>query len=414
MKSKLKKAIYSGIMVLMGIGITVFFIEIGAMIVSTVRYDKYHSATELFSRQESENNFIEEITRDKGSCRYIDTLFPHPYLGFVHHANPPCGISYVNNIGLFGEDFPSEKPSERFVILLTGGSVAAQFAQMMPPPAPKYLEELLNEKFISPNGKPFLILNGGDGGWKQPQSLILFLQYADVLDAVVTLDGFNEHYMIGSSSRFEFPSNNFMTVNPLVTKNYGQVVTYWVAGKFAGEISSHSVLRHSHAAFLFTQGLLHFIKSYGGHEGNQVRTSMGTIFGLPPGWSKGKKVDWAIGQYKKYIQAMDAVASQRQVRAIHFIQPIPGYGKKLTKQELEVVGSVDYAKVYLPMTEELLQLNKHGSTVISLLDVFEKIEDTIYADHIHPVRYKGESKGYSIMADRIGNELALAWNLRSR
>ena len=44
---------------------------------------------------------------------------------FVHHANPPCGISWDNNVGLFGPDFPVIKPADHYVVMLTGGSVAA-------------------------------------------------------------------------------------------------------------------------------------------------------------------------------------------------------------------------------------------------------------------------------------------------
>ncbi len=35
-------------------------------------------------------------------------FYPHPYLCFVHHDNPPCGLpkGKTNNVGLFGRDFP--------------------------------------------------------------------------------------------------------------------------------------------------------------------------------------------------------------------------------------------------------------------------------------------------------------------
>src|SRR5205823_4515934 len=101
-------------------------------------------------------------TQQRADCRYVDTLFPHPYLAFVHHGNPPCRLR-VNNIGLFGPDFPSERPTDRFVVLLAGGSVAAQFAGAGPGGVP-YLESILNARYESPNGRPFLLLNGSDGG----------------------------------------------------------------------------------------------------------------------------------------------------------------------------------------------------------------------------------------------------------
>src|SRR5689334_12717397 len=60
------------------------------------------------------NTFVAGLRRDT-NCGYLETLFPHPYLGFVHHGNPPCGIPDINNIGLFGPDFPSERRTDRFV-----------------------------------------------------------------------------------------------------------------------------------------------------------------------------------------------------------------------------------------------------------------------------------------------------------
>ena len=51
---------------------------------------RYTPAAELFER--TQNTYVRDITKGT-ACRYVDTLYPHPYLAFVHHANPPCGIS---------------------------------------------------------------------------------------------------------------------------------------------------------------------------------------------------------------------------------------------------------------------------------------------------------------------------------
>jgi len=67
----------------------------------------YTPAAGLFER--TQNTYVRDVTRDTG-CRFIDTLFPHPYVAFVHHANPPCGIFWVNNVCLYGPDFPSPSP----------------------------------------------------------------------------------------------------------------------------------------------------------------------------------------------------------------------------------------------------------------------------------------------------------------
>jgi hypothetical protein len=114
--------------------------------------------------------------------------------------------------------------------LLTGGSVASQLGQNNLPPAPHYLEEELNNRYVSPSGKPFLVLNGGDGAWKEPQQLILFAMYAGTVDAVLTLDGFNEHYtfMPGAGQRLESSGNNFMEVNPLIADDFGGAAIGWM------------------------------------------------------------------------------------------------------------------------------------------------------------------------------------------
>ena len=96
-----------------------------------------------------------------------------------------AGIPWVNNVGLFGPDFPTIKPADRYVVMLIGGSVASQLAQNQAPPAPRYLEEELNKKYVSPNGKPWMVLNGGDGAWKEPQPFILFSLYATSVDAMI-------------------------------------------------------------------------------------------------------------------------------------------------------------------------------------------------------------------------------------
>ena len=48
------------------------------------------------------NTFTSELTKQNAGCRYVDTLYPHPYLGFVHHGNPPCGQPGINASGCLG------------------------------------------------------------------------------------------------------------------------------------------------------------------------------------------------------------------------------------------------------------------------------------------------------------------------
>jgi hypothetical protein len=377
-----------------------------------LRDGRYTPAPELFAR--GTNTFVRE-TANKLGCRYADTLFPHPYLASVHHANPPCGIPYLNNIGLFGTDYPATRRSDRYTILLTGGSVAAQMGQMLGPPAPRYLEEALNARYISPTGKPFLVLNGGDGAWKQPQQMILFSLFADRVDAVVTLDGYNEQHLFrpGTTARFELPGNNVIDANPIVAQDsFGTVVASWLAGRVSGWMEQ-SVLVHSHAAYLVSEALSRATtnpENVGANTYWRMMVLPSEIYD-----DAGRLYAWQLAQWRKYIRIMDLTAKSYGVKSMYFLQPVPAVGKALTEEERRSTPDAAYGERYHRIVRDLEALNESGIAVRDLLDVFAGEPGTIYADWIHAVQEAGgESRGYRLMADRMARDMAEGWGLRPK
>jgi len=152
------------------------------------------------------------------ACRYVDTLYPHPYVAFVHHANPPCGQSLVNNVGLYGPDFPVIKNPNYYTVIRTGGSVASQLGQNQGPPAPRYLEEELNKKYVRPHRQALAdpeTAPTARGRSRNPSSCSRC--YASSVDAVVSLGGFKRALFLWpmASERLERPLSNFIEVNPL-------------------------------------------------------------------------------------------------------------------------------------------------------------------------------------------------------
>jgi hypothetical protein len=393
------------------VGLALATLEILAIITLTFRDGRYVPARERVHLEA--NRYIQEVTRAGSGCQYIDSLFPHPYLGFVHHGNPPCGIPGINNVGLFGPDFPADRLADRFVILVTGGSVAAQLAQTIPG-GPQYLEAILNEFYLSPTGKPFLVLNGGDGAWKQPQQVILFLLWSDVVDGVVTLDGFNELGAVVSTLRFEYPANNFVVVNPLAREGYDAVVSRWALGRLVGWASHNSVTSRSHAVYMVIREVRRTLDRQARWERDRG-TTIESLFRLPPQWDRDRRIAAALEQYKKYIRSMNAIGRDRKIRTAYFVQPVPAIGKRLTPAERAVVGDLSYGPLFRQMTEALLSLRSEGVPVFSLLQIFAGVEDTLYDDPIHLKRdARGESLGYRLMAERIAHTLADAWNLRGK
>ena len=408
----MRRAAFRAIAVVIAIAIVAIGVELLANVYLYLHDGRYIAAR---SRLDTlTNTFTASLTRQHEGCRYVDALYPHPYLGFVHHGNPPCGSPDVNNIGLFGPDFPSERPDNRFVILVTGGSVAAQLMSAGPGRA-TYLQTVLERDYVSPTGKPFLLLNGGDGGWHQPQQLILFLLYADAVHAVVTLDGYNERYFVGSSVRFEYPPNNFNDINPLLRSAYSDVVKRWMAGKLYGRAAANPVLSRSQAAYLVLARIDAYVKGQADLTSQRERTNINTMFAQPAEWDEEHRLRWASAQYRKYVLAMDAVAEQQHVLAAHFIQPVPAIAKPLTDEEKAVVGDLGYRAKYERIAGDMMALAKTGTPIFSLLDLFERSPQTLYADVIHLRQEQdGTSEGYRMMAERMAAQLARTWRLQSK
>ena len=131
----MKQRIFGWISVLVGIVMALAAIEVTAIAWLYLEDGRYTLGRGAVQR--TQNTYVRDV--DQGhDCRYIDTLYPHPYVAFVHHANPPCGMPNVNNIGLFGPDFPTIKPTDRYVVHAGRrvGRLAARAEQA--PPAPRY------------------------------------------------------------------------------------------------------------------------------------------------------------------------------------------------------------------------------------------------------------------------------------
>lgn len=418
----MKQRIFGWISVLIGIVMAMLLIEGTATLWLFLEDGHYTSADELFER--TQNTYVRDMTKNS-DCRYIDTLFPHPYLGFVHHANPPCGKSWVNNIGEFGDDFPVEKRDDRYTILLTGGSVASQLGQELEPPAQRYLEEVLNKRYISPNGKPFLVLNGGDGAWKEPQPFIMFALYSGSVDAVMTLGGFNEQYLFmpGATERLERPLSNFLDVNPFVAdENFGDAAIGWVIGRISGVLQRIPVIGHSHAAYMIIRGIEAVAKSKD-QTFAKKKTTLTSLFAFPPGYAKDpeKLFQVQLGLYQKYERGIEAIARDYGIKTAYFLQPVPGYGKELTPEERAAAGDLSYVDRYRRIVAGMLTLRERGMAVFDLGDIYKDHKERLYADQVHCYRksekidnYRADSPCYTIMAEAIAKDLAGVWGFKEK
>ncbi len=241
--------------------LSVAFTFIAAEILFTAYYyfrDGNYSSVRQMLAQEAGSFQRERAPED---CNFNDTLFQHPYLGWVHHANLPCGLPNTNSIGLYGQEVPWKRRDDRFVVLLTGGSVASQLGRI----TQGSLQELLNQNY-SEYGKRFIVINGAIEDWKQPQQLILFAMYANGVDAIITLDGYNEFFMprvATNSGRIEIPWKlAFGAVNRFSTSSNAVVAGAWFNGQVYRLTRNNWIISHSKFLYFLSQSLRRHVASY--------------------------------------------------------------------------------------------------------------------------------------------------------
>jgi len=370
------------------------------------------------------NSYISQVTETKGATgsrfrrrSFAAALTPHPYLAYVNKATAdPDSPSRPNNYGFFNREFPYERDPQNFHVLVTGGSVATQFAQMMRD-GPRYLEDALNRRYVPPKGDRFVVLNGALGGWRYPQQIGIAAMTASAVDAVVSLDGFNEvATMLRDGMLVEAPGRKFLLSNPALENGYERMVGDWLAGWVFEASLGHWWARNSNYFCLVSQKLRRAIQA--AFDQGDDRSYLVRIFSMPR-LGRDRRWSYAIRRYTDYQRFLHGACKQVGIRSAHFLQPIPGLGKTLTDRErsYSLPLGEDVVDLYRLMESEMAVMrSRDGIPTASLVDVFRDRSDTLYADWPHCIldRGTGESEGYRLMAEAMAEELGRLWALDER
>jgi hypothetical protein len=403
------------IAIILGLAVGLIAAELAATAYYVFHDGKYMTPRK---RLEAERNAYTETARTttaSKSCGYGDSLIIHPYLAFVQTALGPCGVSYANAKSLIGKDFV-DKPRPRIgIVLVTGGSVAAQFVWDNRQKE-SALERILNAEFTGDRFDRFVVLNGGHGGWKQPNQYILFGLYADVLTGVISLDGFNEHYMANASQRFELPAANFFQVierqDPRVTTAPLSIAALKLEADLYRFATRHTLFHVSNLAYLAVDLMRGKLRRYAAKapkraaddEEDWVKATYEKMFAFNEPMTPAERKTWAFAQYEKYIRLMHAGAQAMGIKSLFLIQPIPGLGKPPTDQE-NIFAQKTNKKLYKEMADDLAGLRgRYGIPVYSLIDVFQARSEEIYKDQVHV-----NDLGNEIMARQIADLIEKVW-----
>ncbi len=397
----------------------VFLLEGAALLFYYALHGEYRPPSEFYRNP----NLILQAS-DETECSWAETLVPHPYLSYVHVPSGQCDESKwaFNRLGFFGPEIPLERDERTFDILLTGGSVAAYLGQMSRR-GPKFLEVALNAKYESPTGRPFRVLNGAIGGWQQPHQLVMTALYGQSVSAIVTLEGYNELQRFYDAVPFRMSRSSWPVHDELVAASFGREAALTNAETtflMRRAISGTPILRNSkfvYALYDLTRALLAKLGDKSLPEtvedASERHLRYEASYAFPAALTAEARLEWNLRQYRHYMSMADAMAKRIGVRSAFFLQPAPHVDKPLTEDERKRLTHRDYSALYRRLVEDLLSLREEGVEVVSLLDVFSTVTETIYGDSIHPEFdwETGESAGLRIIAERMAEELARAWQL---
>lgn len=359
----------------------------------SLKNKKWQSPQQLFSQ--------DFIIDKPGGCRWADQVTLHPYLGFMYKNNSSCpSAGNINSYHLLGAEIPFKKDPFVYTILVLGGSVAESLAGHRFIESSTALEEAFASQYKSAKGLPIRIINGSITAGSQPMQLISYILLAHLADAVVSIEGFNEHWSYGASMMIESPPRIWFQLSG-ESKDDSTEILKAAALKKLMRLYKHSPLRYSYVAY---SSLLAFYTLLGGNE--PLHDVNSPFPPLPTTWTPADQRAYYVGQYKKYLRILSQIALANNSNMFIFYQPVPAIEKALTPQEKQLVGNVGYANDYGEVFDHIRPLTNPFFHIINMMGVFRNFPETIYIDQIH-FNDKGKFIASQFIAHTVAKSLGL-------
>jgi hypothetical protein len=388
----------------------IVLLEIITKLIIFIHYGYIKSSNEIL-RKDNLNSYIEKL-EENNKCTYSSQLFPHPYLGWVGWNNPKCrNDKFYNSIGFTGSEFPIKKSEKYFNILVTGGSVSNQFSAGVKCTdkntnfCRNFLEEETKEN-LSLDGRKIKVYSAGLGAYKYPHQTIVSLLYSDAFDLVISIEGFNEHYIFyndkdfnSASHKISWPANNIgVTTNDFFLDSYFNRVSvkFALALKQLGE--ELPIIKKSHLYSLLYNIISKSV------EYKVADTNKNKIF-----WgmflenlsiekiSEQEYIDMKYQKLENYWKSFIAINKINNSESLIILHPVPFIKKQLTEKEKEITKHRDYKKIFTNLYGLANKLNREEHLPIyDFSYIFEDQITDIYTDHSHI-----NPRGNEIMAKEI-------------
>ncbi|MCU0540710.1 MAG: hypothetical protein MUE44_00810 [Oscillatoriaceae cyanobacterium Prado104] len=368
----------------------------------------------FYTRGKTQEKIVEEI--DRAGIRLDESIVErlHPFFGYVlkqgAFTNEKLKLK-VNRHGFFSlYEYPFVKTNKnQFIIGVFGGSVANNFA------VDEYVTQRLSKKLKSyPEfaNKEIVVLNFGNGGYKQPQQLLIlnyFLALGQEFDLVINLDGFNEVALsnlnnkaqldIGMPSVQHLQPLTGLANNNLSPELMGSIVQISETKKqlkaAVDKLQNCSIaLCHAVTSLQVRQLVSSYQQAVVKYD-KQVKESNSDansgIFYIPKADSvlaDAAAFDKMAAMWYESSVSMNQILSSRKIPYFHFIQPNQYYPTKrvFTDKEKEIAISKDSPYIagvkqgYPVLLSKVGDLRKAGVNIFSAVNILDNTKETVYKD----------------------------------
>ena len=369
----------------------------------------------FYTRTKTKEKVVEDIERV--GIRLDESIVErlHPLFGYVlkqgAFTNEKLKLK-VNKEGFFSlYEYPFVKTNKNQVIIgVFGGSVANNFA------VDEYVTRRLSNKLKTyPEfaNKEIIVLNFGNGGYKQPQQLLIlnyFLALGQELDLVINIDGFNEVALsnLNNKAQVEIGMPSVQHIQPLTglannnlspdamssIVQINEIKKQLKAGidklQTCQLALCHAVtsLQVKQLVNNYQQAVVKYDRQI--KQSNPNTANSGIVY-IPKAdfvLQDAAAFDKMASMWYQSSIGMNQILSSRKIKYFHFIQPNQYYPTKraFTAKENEI--AIDQKSPYIEgvkkgypvLLSKVDDLEKAGVNVFSAVNILDNTKETVYKD----------------------------------
>ncbi|MEG5036819.1 hypothetical protein [Microcoleus sp. AT3-D2] len=369
----------------------------------------------FYTRTKAKEKVVEDIERI--GIRLDESIVErlHPLFGYVlkqgAFTNEKLKLK-VNKHGFFSlYEYPFIKANKNQVIIgVFGGSVANNFV------VDEYINRRLSNKLKAyPEfaNKEIFVLNFGNGGYKQPQQLLVlnyFLALGQELDLVINIDGFNEVALsnLNNKAQVEIGMPSVQHIQPLtglannnlspeamssivqINENKKQLKAGIDKLQTCQLALCHAVtsLQVKQLVNNYQQAVVKYDSQL--KPSNPDTANSGIVY-IPKAdfvLQDAAAFDKMASMWYESSIGMNQILSSRKIKYFHFIQPNQYYPTKraFTAKENEI--AIDQKSPYIEgvkkgypvLLSKVGDLQKAGVNVFSAVNILDNTKETVYKD----------------------------------